>query len=1321
MIELKDGFRRFRGLILFFLTGGLLLASAFLYALQAAPVPDAPAPVFLDIPTNDVQYGFEPDRQGWRNVAYTDPGDYHNSLTGIVNATRSSLYAAEGSNSLELDVRIINETTNRQKGAVAVDMTWYPPPSLRAPFNLDGTNIHAYLYCPVGSAATNPLSPNLAQIYVKSRQDEFTWPAQYGAAATMVEDSWVELQLTPSTNTPPGGYTQPGFDPRAILEMGISIEMSGIYTGALFLDGIRFDVGPDPRLTNSQHIYSFDTADQQAWWRWGVNAEGHHAKAWTHVYYATNDLTEGRPALAAQASFRTNDSAEVVTNQSGQVITNEYVFQKGNFEIAYEPSLNLSTKDNRMCQARLRFDPPVEGLLSFEASLQLYDKITDQWYYQVYPVGGSGWNILNWNLDDPDDYATNRVTNPSPPGPMDASAIGFAAIQLFANVSWTGTVYLEEVVLGGVETGTNYQRITSGFVHPAGHKYVLDGSNFYHCGANIEYLQTVPDAVVEECLDWCTNMGIDVVRTWAMQEGQPYSFQPERGVWNELMFEHLDRIVAMAGDRGIRLMLDVLDNWAHNGGVFQYVHWVTREHPETVNTNLDPEGVAYHDQFWTNTYCQQWYKDYVERLLRRTNTITGVQYKDDPTIFTWEIVNEPRCESDFDGSTIHDWLHEMSDWIRTIDTNHMLGPGEEGGYVRTYADADKVGWEVYPANYYHYGVYGTGSATCDVYGCGRGHGVDFISDMSSVSNYVMWQDGGWSNTDYHPPEGEWRSGNSNIHFCTIRLYIDQKEYNLWRTNFNDADQRLEWINDHWYESHRVIGKPMLLEEFGIHAVGWVFNGSYGQVQLVPSPKYDIQDRVDLYDKYYWHIENCGIPGSYFWNFGYEGMWNDPFHRCEELAPWYAYTAQWSAVSVALDTNYAMQGANCLQLNFDVQDPGENRAVFICPTNEMWVLRVDPDSTNDPPTRGVNRVKFFWNVLSPTQEVYVAIGLRGTASNYLAESVAQRVPAGAWTNLMFDLSAGTWAWEGNGWSHTDYLIHITNSATGTNILADVREVNVVVYDLAMGAGAVYLDDIQIKRDDGFVVYRDDPVCAVIQAHAERMADWNMPTNRPNISPVAPSLLVDVRAFTATNINLTATDADGDRLSYRFMSMPTNGWVFGSPPSNVLYKTFPGTPALQDEFTYVAYDGLADSLTATVRLVVTDGDVDADALPDSWEYDFFPKRVQWWPDCDQDMLTNMYTAWDWDRDGCTDWDEYRAGTDPTNASSLFTILQQVQTQAAYAVYWSSVDGKAYVVERATNLVEGFVSLVTNVAVPPMNSYTDETGAASSACFYRIRLGD
>lgn len=44
---------------------------------------------------------------------------------------------------------------------------------------------------------------------------------------------------------------------------------------------------------------------------------------------------------------------------------------------------------------------------------------------------------------------------------------------------------------------------------------------------------------------------------------------------------------------------------------------------------------------------------FFQTVLTRINTMTNMAYKDDSTIMAWELMNEPRCQSDYSGKMIN--------------------------------------------------------------------------------------------------------------------------------------------------------------------------------------------------------------------------------------------------------------------------------------------------------------------------------------------------------------------------------------------------------------------------------------------------------------------------------------------------------------------------------------------------------------------------------------------------------------------------------------------------------------------------------------------
>ncbi|KAK4417082.1 Mannan endo-1,4-beta-mannosidase 7 [Sesamum alatum] len=217
--------------------------------------------------------------------------------------------------------------------------------------------------------------------------------------------------------------------------------------------------------------------------------------------------------------------------------------------------------------------------------------------------------------------------------------------------------------------------VRGGFVGTRRSQFVVNGRPFYFNGFNsywLMYMASDPSTRVKvsDTFAQAAKYGLNVARTWAFSDGGYRALQMAPGSYNEDMFKGLDFVVSEAKKHGIYLILSLVNNWEGFGGKKQYVEWA-RERGQYLNNE---------DEFFTNPIVKDYYKNHIKAVLTRVNTITGVAYKDDPTIFAWELMNEPRCQSDLSGKPIQDWVAEMSAYVKSIDKNHLLEIGMEGFY-----------------------------------------------------------------------------------------------------------------------------------------------------------------------------------------------------------------------------------------------------------------------------------------------------------------------------------------------------------------------------------------------------------------------------------------------------------------------------------------------------------------------------------------------------------------------------------------------------------------------------------------------------------------
>lgn len=237
------------------------------------------------------------------------------------------------------------------------------------------------------------------------------------------------------------------------------------------------------------------------------------------------------------------------------------------------------------------------------------------------------------------------------------------------------------------------------WVGRAGAAFELAGRPFRFVGFNAYDLpfKHVGDAeaagaAVDTTLGAASRLGMTVLRTWAFcsTAGSPHAFYAADGTPNEAQFRRVDQIVDGARRHGMKVILVLENYWPDYGGIA---------------TTAGRFGLS-KLEFFTDSRCRRAYRDHVTNLVTRVNAISGRIYRDDPTIFAWELMNEPRMDArddptadgrlgDASGARLGAWLAEMSHHVKTLDPRHLVGPGAEGHGFRGWGAATE-GWGTDP-------------------------------------------------------------------------------------------------------------------------------------------------------------------------------------------------------------------------------------------------------------------------------------------------------------------------------------------------------------------------------------------------------------------------------------------------------------------------------------------------------------------------------------------------------------------------------------------------------------------------------------------------
>ena len=202
------------------------------------------------------------------------------------------------------------------------------------------------------------------------------------------------------------------------------------------------------------------------------------------------------------------------------------------------------------------------------------------------------------------------------------------------------------------------------FVQRAGTHLRLNGAPFRYSGPNLEWLGLEGygphDAMgprlpshfeIDDAFATAGEMGALVVRAQTLGDtvGCPLCIEPALDRFNDAAFAASDYAISVAAKYHMRLIIPLVGDCATcaGGGMGQYLAWLGK--PDLQAFFHDPQVIAA-------------YERHIDAVLNHRNAITGVLYRDDPTVMAWENCN--MCG--IFAVIAHGNLAEVATWSETI-------------------------------------------------------------------------------------------------------------------------------------------------------------------------------------------------------------------------------------------------------------------------------------------------------------------------------------------------------------------------------------------------------------------------------------------------------------------------------------------------------------------------------------------------------------------------------------------------------------------------------------------------------------------------------
>ena len=240
----------------------------------------------------------------------------------------------------------------------------------------------------------------------------------------------------------------------------------------------------------------------------------------------------------------------------------------------------------------------------------------------------------------------------------------------------------------------NVKSDPSGFVKVKNMAFEVDGKPYYYLGTNFWYGINLGskgaggnrERLIRE-LDRLADMGVKNLRVVAGSEGpddEPYRMLPSAqsapGKYNADVMEGLDFLLAEMQKRDMKAVMCLNNFWPWSGGMGQYLVWAgaadSIPYPPPHPNGDWYKYAQFAAKFYSNDKAMDLFNKHLETVINRKNSISNIDYKNDPTIMAWELANEPRGVDNI--PAFSKWVDATAAFIKKLDQNHLVTTGSEG-------------------------------------------------------------------------------------------------------------------------------------------------------------------------------------------------------------------------------------------------------------------------------------------------------------------------------------------------------------------------------------------------------------------------------------------------------------------------------------------------------------------------------------------------------------------------------------------------------------------------------------------------------------------